>query len=164
MPALAPGAVAPEIALTDLDGRSTTLADALKTGPAIVVFFKISCPTCQFTLPFLQRLYDAYRASNLTFLGISQDASSDTRAFMAEFGLRFRVLIDDRGYPASKAYGLTNVPTVFWIDPEARIRIASVGFSKVDLEKISAHAALAAGMEAQSPFRSGERVPEFKPG
>lgn len=164
MPALAPGAVAPEIALNDLNGKPASLADALKTGPAVVAFFKISCPTCQFTLPFLQRLYESYRGSNLTFLGISQDSSSDTRQFMAEFGIKFRVLIDDRGYAASKAYGLTNVPTVFWIDPDGKIQAASVGFSKVDLEKISADAALTTGKEAKSPFRSGERVPEFKPG
>lgn len=164
MPALAPDAIAPEIALKDLDGKSTSLSEALKSGPVLVAFFKVSCPTCQFTLPFVQRMHEMYGGSKITFLGISQDGPATTRQFMEHFGIRFRVLIDDRGYLASKAYGLTNVPSLFWVEPDGKIRVASVGFSKNDLEKISSQAALTAGEESKSPFHAGERVPEFKPG
>ena len=60
---------------------------------------------------------------------------------MSEFGLKFPVLIDDRGYPASNQYGLTNVPTVFLIAPDGKIQVSAVGFSKPDLEDIAAAAA-----------------------
>ncbi|MGA9882195.1 MAG: TlpA disulfide reductase family protein [Candidatus Acidiferrales bacterium] len=164
MPAPIPGAIAPPIALKDTDAKPATLADALKGGPALVAFFKIGCPTCQFTFPFLQRLFEMYGGSCLTFLGISQDGASDTRVFLEEFGIKFRVLVDERPYPASKAYGLTNVPSLFWINPDGKIHVSSVGFAKDDLDKIAAEAALVAGKDAIPLFQPGERVPNFRPG
>ena len=97
MAALTPGAIAPEIALNDTDGNSIALAEALKHGPVLVAFFKVGCPTCQLTFPFLQRLHGIYGGAKLTLLGISQDTPNDTREFMDEFGIKFRVLIDERG-------------------------------------------------------------------
>ncbi|MGH9738937.1 MAG: peroxiredoxin family protein [Candidatus Acidiferrales bacterium] len=164
MPALAPGAIAPPIALSDTDGKSASLADALKDGPALVAFFKVGCPTCQFTFPFLQRLYEMYGGSGLTFLGISQNAAADTRDFTEEFGVKFRVLVDERPYPASKAYGLTNVPSLFWINPDGKIHISSVGFSKDDLDQFAAEAALVTGKGAKPLFQPGEKIPSFRPG
>ncbi|MDE3109414.1 MAG: TlpA family protein disulfide reductase [Acidobacteriota bacterium] len=164
MAALLSGTVAPEFSLKGVDGKSVSLAETLKNGPALVAFFKVSCPTCQFALPFIQRLHEAYGGANVAFLAVSQDAAADTREFMAEFGLKLPVLLDNDGYVASKSYGLTNVPSLFWIDSDGRVQISSVGFSKADLEKVSAEAARAAGKPVKSIFRLGERIPEFKAG
>jgi peroxiredoxin len=164
MAALSSGTVAPQLTLKDLSGKSVSLAGVLTNGPALVAFFKVGCPTCQFTLPFLQRLYETYGGSNFAFFGISQDSPGDTRQFMHHFGIKFPMLIDDHGYAASKAYGLTNVPTIFWINPDGKIHISSSGFSKNDLEKISSEAALATRNAAKPLFRPGEVVPAFKPG
>jgi peroxiredoxin len=54
MGALSPGKTAPPIALTTVDGTNVSLAEALTKGPVLAAFFKVSCPTCQFTFPFLQ--------------------------------------------------------------------------------------------------------------
>jgi peroxiredoxin len=164
MAALTPGATAPGILLTDLEGKTASLTDALKKGPVLAAFFKVNCPTCQFTFPFLERLYEMYGGGNVTFLGISQNDTRDTRDFLREFGTKFPVLIDDRGYPASNQYGLTNVPSLFWIGADGKIRITSVGFSKADLETIANEAARSTGKPAQPLFKPGEVVPEYKPG
>ncbi len=164
MAALASGTVAPQFALKDLGGKPVSLADVLLNGPALVVFFKVGCPTCQFTFPFVQRLYETYGGSSFAFLGISQDSASDTRAFMHHLGIKLPMLLDDHGYSASKAYGLTNVPTLFWINPDGKIHLSSSGFSKSDLEKLSAEVALATGNTAKPLFRPGEVVPNYKPG
>jgi peroxiredoxin len=164
MAALTAGTAAPAISLKDTQGNSTSLADALKKGPVLAAFFKVNCPVCQFTFPFLERLNEMYGGASVTFLGISQNDARDTRDFMREFGTRFPVLLDDHGYPASNHYGLTNVPTLFWIAPDGKIRISSVGFSKADLEKIAEDAARATGKPAKPLFRPGEVVPDYKPG
>jgi hypothetical protein len=39
-----------------LDGGETTLRDLISNGPALLAFFKVSCPVCQMTLPFLDRI------------------------------------------------------------------------------------------------------------
>ncbi len=164
MAALAPGTTAPAISLKDSNGKTASLADALKKGPVVAAFFKVSCPVCQFTFPFLERLHETYGASGFTLFGISQDDARDTREFMQEFGIKFPVLIDDRGYPASNQYGLTNVPTVFLVSPDGKIKTSAVGFSRADLEDIASEAARASGKPAQVLFRAGEVVPDYKPG
>jgi peroxiredoxin len=164
MATLTTGTTAPPISLKDSQGHSVSLAEALKKGPVVAAFFKVSCPTCQFTFPFLERLYEMYGGANLTFLGISQDGAGDTREFIEEFGIKFPVLIDERGYPASNQYGLTNVPTLFLIAPDGKIKISAVGFSKADLEDVASQAARATGTAAGPLFKPGEVVPDYKPG
>jgi hypothetical protein len=72
--------------------------------------------------------------------------------------------MDGQGYPASNAYGLTNVPTVFLISPDGKVRVSSVGFSKNDLETIAAELAQHTGKPLAPVFLPGEVVPDYKPG
>lgn len=164
MGALAVGEIAPAISLKTTDGKSIKLSDALKKGPVLAAFFKVSCPVCQFTFPFLERMFETYGDSKFTFLGISQDDVAETQEFNTDFGVKFPVLIDEAGYPASNQYGLTNVPTIFLISPDGTIRESSVGFSKSDLERIAAGAARATGKGATALFKPGEVIPDYKPG
>jgi peroxiredoxin len=164
MSALPRGRIAPPISLSDTNGAKLSLAEALKRGPVLAAFFKVNCPTCQFTMPFLERMHQSYRGANFTLLGISQDDARDTRRFCEEYGVQFPALIDERGYPVSNEYGLTNVPTMFWINPDGKIQTASVGFSKTELEEMAAYAAQATGKPAAPLFKPGEVIPETKPG
>lgn len=165
MPALAAGVHAPDINLTTVDGRKFALREALKKGPVVTAFFKVSCPVCQMAFPYIERLYKAYgKSGKLTLVGISQDSASDTQQFNHEFGLTFPVLIDEKGYPASNAYGLTNVPTVFLISPEGEVERSIVSWSKADMEELNRKLAEVSGMKPAALFRAGEQVAEFKPG
>ncbi len=135
MSALSPGKTAPPITLATVDGKKASLADALAKGPVLAAFFKVSCPTCQFTFPFLERMYEMFGGENFTFWAISQNDAEDTREFLEKYGVRFPALLDEKGYPASNQYGLTNVPTAFLIAPDGKIQISSVGFSKAGSRK-----------------------------
>ena len=74
----------------------------------------------------------ANRDSKVSFIGVSQDKAKETEAFMKQFGITFPVALDDpKHYAVSNAYGLTNVPTLFYIEPNAEIEISSVSWSKV---------------------------------
>jgi len=164
MGALSRGKTAPPISLVDAGGKKQSLEVALKHGPVLAAFLKVSCPTCQFTVPFLERLYQSYGGPNFTLLGVSQDNARDTREFCEEYGVQFPVLIDEHGYPVSNEYGLTNVPSMFWINPDRQIQISSVGFSRADLEKMALQAAHAVNKPAAPLFKPGEVIPETKPG
>lgn len=164
MAALPAGAKAPAFALQSADGKTLNLADALKKGPVVAAFFKVSCPTCQFSAPFLERLHETYGGEKFTLWGISQDDAQDTRDFLREFDVEFPALIDDHGYAVSNQYGITNVPSVFLISQDGAIQESSVGFSKKDLEQIAAAAAKATSTPPTSFFKPGEVVPDFKPG
>jgi peroxiredoxin len=166
MPALEAGVHAPDIELQDTEGGRFSLQEARKRGPVVAAFFKVSCPVCQLALPYLDRIFKAYgKSGKFTFLGVSQDNASDTKAFNRQFGVSFPVLLDPAGkYPASNAYGLTNVPTVFLISPEGEIEFSTVSWSKADVEQLVRRLANISDMPVEPIFRSGEKVPEFKPG
>lgn len=158
------GNKAPDFELPDLDGKSVSLHQALKRGPVVAAFFKVSCPVCQFTFPFLERLFKSYASDRTTFWAISQDDSRDTRDFCAEYGVTFPALIDDDGFPVSNDYGLTNVPTFYLIAPDGSVQVDSVGFGKKALEKISNELARFLGRPSAPVFKPGEVVPDSKPG
>ncbi len=158
------GHQAPAFALNGTNGHPFSLADALRKGPVVAAFFKITCPVCQFAFPFLERLYKAYGDEHLSFWGISQDDARDTKEFCKEFGITFPALLDEDGYPVSNQYGLTNVPTVFLIAPDGKVRVSSVGFSKADLEKISSELAFYLEWPPAPVFHPDEVIPDYKPG
>ena len=159
------GNMAPGFSLKSLDGKEYSLHDLFQRGPVVAAFFKISCPVCQFTFPFLERLYKRYGGDGVSFLGISQDDARDTRDFAKEFSVTFPMLLDDEdGYIVSNAYGLTSVPTIFLIDTEGTVKVSSTGFDKKDLETIAAELAQRRKIALAPLFRPDEVVPINKPG
>jgi peroxiredoxin len=148
---LAEGATAPDFSLGDW-----TLAGALKNGPLLLAFFKISCPTCQLAFPFLQRLAGAARGA-LQIAAISQDDRTGTEQFHRRFGISLPTLLDPPPYAASSLYGIRNVPTLYLIEPGGSVSMAVTGFSKAHFERL--------GERFGAPvFRAGEAVPAFRPG
>ena len=152
----AAGAKAPQFRLSTLDGSTRSLQELLAGGPALLAFYKISCPVCQLTVPYLERLA---AGSSLQVIGISQDDAKATHGFMNRFGLTFTTLLDlgDEDYPASNAFGITSVPSLFLIESDGVISRSIAGFSKRDFEDIGARAGV-------SPFGADDHVPEWKAG
>lgn len=161
---IAAGGIAPGFSLKALDGKEYSLGKLLQSGPVVAAFFKISCPVCQFTFPFLERLYKRYGAGNVAFLGISQDNAADSRDFARQFGVTFPILLDEKGYPVSNAYALTSVPTIFLIDTDATVKVSCMGFTKQDLEAIARDLAERRNIALAPLFAPNEDIPAHKPG
>jgi len=165
MSALTAGTKAPEFKLKTLDGKPFSLSETLADGPVVLAFFKVSCPVCQYAFPFLERLHKAYQQKGYTLVGVSQNDAKDTVAFNKEFGVTFPVLLDDtRSYPVSNAYGLTNVPTLFWIAQDGGIEVSSVGWVKAEFEEISRRMAGAGKIAPAAIFKPGDNVRDFQAG
>lgn len=165
MAALPAGTKAPEINLPSLDGSRLSLQTALKQGPVLAAFYKVSCPVCQYTFPYLERLHKVYGDKKITIVGISQDSQRDTAAFVKEYGITFRNLLDDpNGYVVSNAYGLTNVPTLFLVGQNGQIEITSVGWVRQEVEDVNRKLAAAQQTPPSPIFQSGEDVTDFRAG
>lgn len=147
---------APDFRLEDIHGQVRSLKDDLQNGPVLVALFKVSCPVCQYTFPFLERLS---KSTNMQVIGISQDGADATAKFRKEFGITFPTLIDPakRGYAASNDFGITNVPSMFLVQPDGEISMAWSGWSKRDMEALG-------GIAGVKPFSRGEKVPDWKAG
>jgi peroxiredoxin len=165
MAALTVGTKAPDFELKAMDGRRFVLHEELVHGPLVLAFFKVSCPTCQYAFPFLERLERAYGHQGVRLIGVSQDDPRHTADFTKEFGVTFPVLLDDRDtYPASNAYGLTNVPSIFWIAQDGKIEVSSVGWVKADFTEISRKMAESGKIAPATLFQQREDVRDFRAG
>jgi peroxiredoxin len=165
MAALTAGAKAPEFELKAMDGKRFVLREELAQGPVVLAFFKVSCPVCQYAFPFLERLERAYGHQDARIIGVSQNDLKQTAAFIKEFGVTFPVLLDDtETYPVSNAYGLTNVPSVFWIALDGEIEVSSVGWVKADFEEVSRKLAKAQNIPPAPVFKPGDDVRDFRAG
>ncbi len=151
---------APNFVLKSPEGDEISLS-ALK-GYKLLVFYKITCPTCQLTLPFVQKLFESYGHA-VRFLGISQDGEEETRRFAQDYGLTFPQLIDYPDYPASLSYDVQVVPTLYLVDEEGRIDFVLESFVKSSLEELSEKLADLAGSEV-NPLFEDVSVPPFKAG
>jgi len=150
------GTRAPEFRLARLGGGEVALADLLADGPALFAFFKVSCPICQMTLPFLDRIH---AGSALRVYGISQNDEPDTREFAQQYGLRFPMLLDseDNCFPASNAYGISHVPTTFLVEPDGMVGRVIEGWIKQEILWLGARVSV-------NPIGADNRVPEWKAG
>jgi len=130
-------------------GRSFTNRSSLGSDPAVK-----GVSSTRGELPHSVRL-----------IGISQNDAKETAAFIREFGVTFPVLLDDaRSYVVSNAYGLTNVPSIFYVAQDGNIEVSSVGWMKADFEDVSRRMAEAGRMAPAVMFRPGEDVRDFQAG
>jgi peroxiredoxin len=157
---LSAGAKAPSFTLADLQGNQRSLMQVLERGPVLLAIYKISCPTCQLTMPYLQRITAASIANPLQVVAISQDGEIGTARFMETYGLSMPTLLDreEDGYAVSNAFGITHVPSLFLVEQDRTISLASAGFNRHDLEAIGQRAL------GGSLFRQEDHVPEWKAG
>mgnify|MGYP000873572177 CR=1 FL=1 len=149
------GHTAPDFQLETVEGGRRSLDSILAEGPALVAFYKVSCPTCQLTLPYLERL----RGGSFQIFTICQDEADRAQEFGDVFDVHLPNLLDKAGdgYPVSNAYGITHVPAMFLIEPDRRISWTWTGFHKRELESLAQRA-------GKPIFRPDDRVPESKYG
>ncbi|HWR37537.1 MAG TPA: TlpA disulfide reductase family protein [Clostridia bacterium] len=165
MAALPPGVLAPDFKLPTMDGTEFSLTEALRTGPVILAFFKISCPVCQYAFPLYERLARQLKGTGVGVIGVSQDSLEDTASFMREFGITFTVALDDTtSYKVSNGYGLTNVPTMFEISPDGQVEATVVGWSRSDVEALHRKYVNADDALTVPLFQASERLENFKAG
>ena len=160
MAALSPGSPFPDVALRDRSGQPAPTSD----GEALYVVFKTTCPTCELTWPYLERLRQAAGPDGLKVIAISQDDHQKTSAFNRRLGSRVETLYDPPPYEASDRLGVTVVPTFFRVGPDGRVAETSVGFARDRLEGYARRASALAGRPYQDFFRPEDSAPAVRPG
>jgi peroxiredoxin len=165
MTVLTAGAKAPEIKLKTTAGEEFSLHAETAKAPVVAAFFKVGCPTCQYTFPFLERVHKAYPRDRVRVVGISQDDAAATAEFAKEYKLTFPILLDElKKYPASNAYQLINVPSTFVIGKDGKVELTTIGWVKDEFEQLNEAVARATGIPPAQIFKYGEAVKDFKAG
>jgi len=160
---LTTGNKAPAFELKGEDGSPRVFKAQAGEPLVLLAFYKDTCPVCQFTLPFLERIYQGVKGK-LTFWAVSQDDAPKAKGFARDHGLSFPQAIDKPGYPVSNAYGIRTVPTTFLIEPGGKILKIIEGFARKDLEDLARDLGKLVGVPAPAVFKPGDDAPALRPG
>ncbi len=120
------GEPAPELGLTDLEGRTWTLDDA---GERLVWvnFWATSCEPCRTEMPAMQRLAEAY-ADELLILGVDWGEDPNVvRDFVDRYDVRYPILLDPTLETFYRWASTDGLPRHYFIGPEGTILREIVG-------------------------------------
>jgi thiol-disulfide isomerase/thioredoxin len=137
-PGFAPAGDGGSPRLTDLEGRTVTLAD-YRGRPVWITFWATYCHACQLEEPDLRRVYASHVRDDLVVLAI--DVGEDpgvVRRYVEEHRLPWTVVIDGEGSAVS-AYGAIGTPTHYFVDRQGIIR--SRAFGALSHDEMEAHIA-----------------------
>ena len=160
MAALDPGTPFPPITFRDETGAPV----AAPRGETLYAIFKTTCPTCELTWPYLERIRRIGDGQGLSILAVSQDDAAKTDDFAARTGSRLETAYDPKPWPASDALGLTTVPTLFRVGADGVVAETIVGFDRERLRALAHRAATLAGKPPAELLRPEDNVPAVKPG
>ncbi len=103
---LAVGSLAPDAALTGLDGKPVSLGADLKKQPTVLIFYRGSwCPYCNMHLAQLQTVEPQLKQMGYQILAVTPDKPEDLRKTMDKHKLGY-TLLSDSDARAMRAYGV----------------------------------------------------------
>ena len=160
---LAPGATAPTFKLLDGERTPRSLTELTTNGPALLVFFKTSCPTCRLAFPVIGELERRY-GDAVPVVAVTQTDLATTTPWLAENGFAGLVLDDERDrFQVSNAYGVRSVPTLILVD-DGLVVATSEGWDRDRMNRWAADLGAATGRPAPPVSVDGDGRPVYKPG
>ncbi|MFZ5504315.1 MAG: TlpA family protein disulfide reductase [Pseudomonadota bacterium] len=124
---VAPSAPAPDFTLRSLDGPNLRLQE--QRGKVVLLnFWATWCGPCREEMPQLNKLFERFRPSGFTLLGVNVDEDSRNAAGIAgQLGVKFPVLLDSDKRVA-KLYDLSAMPSTVLIDRDGKVRYLHRGY------------------------------------
>lgn len=134
---------------------------AFGEGPRGLLFYKVTCPTCQLVAPTMRVFEDVFPGR---IVGIGQDPEEDLARFTREYAMEIRSIEDAPPFPLSDAYGVVSVPTLFLVGEEGRLMESVGAWDRTGFNRVAARIAELTGAEPVEVSSVGDGLPDFKPG
>ena len=134
----------------------------LRGRPTVLWFYKVTCSTSQLAAPKAEILAEAYPDS---VVGVGEDPPQALEAFSEQFGMpSLRSVPDLEPFPASNAYDIDSVPTMFLVDADGRIDDVVQSWDREGYNRVSARLAELTGAGFVEISNESDGLPAFKPG
>jgi cytochrome c biogenesis protein CcmG/thiol:disulfide interchange protein DsbE len=118
---------APAFALPDLDGKIWNFPQDFQSQVVVVRFWADWCPFCAPEMRDIEPIYQELRDQGLRVLAVNVRQDRETAArFIAKLGISYPVLLDEDGALA-RQYGVTGLPTSYFIDRSGRLHNRILG-------------------------------------
>jgi peroxiredoxin len=118
---------APDLSLTDLDGRPASLAD-YRGKVVLVNLWATWCPPCKEEMPALETFYRKHAGDGFAIVAVNDgDPTSDVVQFVKDYKLTFPVWLDPTYIATEKAFKTMNLPSSFVIGRDGKIVLSWVG-------------------------------------
>lgn len=145
--------------------KSLRFEELVAKGPVLLVFVKEGCPTCRYTLPFLERMYQSYPQSRVSLVVIAQEEASVASKMVHNFGIPTTPLLSDpEPFTVSEQYELSFVPTFFYVGQDRIVERVFESFDREELLSLNETVAHANELPPRPLFGEEEEVPPFRPG
>ena len=124
------GKPAPDFKGASPFGKPVSLSAFRGKVPTVLTFWSIYCTTCVEEMAGLQRLYGKYGPGGIAVVAVNEDADVgvervkaflDRSAATPDGKFTYDILFDGKG-DVLRAYGVTSLPTLFFIDREGTVR------------------------------------------
>ncbi|MCS6999283.1 MAG: redoxin domain-containing protein [Candidatus Kapabacteria bacterium] len=122
-----------DVVLTTLDGRKIKLGD-LKGKVVVLDFWATWCGPCRISMPYMQQLYEKYQGNkDVEILLVNcwervDDRVAHVKKYLANNpNFTFPVALDLRD-EAVAGFGVTGIPTKFYLDRNGVVQFKEVGF------------------------------------
>ena len=134
---------------------------ASQPGPHALLFYKVTCPTCQMAAEPMARFEEAYPGR---LVGVGQDPADALEAFSATYGLSFASRPDLPPYETSDAYGIEHVPTLVVVDGGGHVSDVVESWDRDAVNRASATLAGFLGAMPATISDPSDGLPAFRPG
>ena len=140
------GQKAPDFTLTDITGKQHKLSD-YRGKDVMLIFWATWCGPCIIEIPHLIALRNLIGDNKLAMLAISNENPALVKQFVADKKINYTVFSTDTFSMPTPFNTITSIPCSFFIDPNGKIKLATVGTLSLGGIK----AILQAPLEVNSP-------------
>jgi len=117
----------PDVSLRTLEGKPLSFSE-LKGKVVLVNFWATFCVPCQWEMPLMENLYQAYKAKGFVVMAISLDpeGAAVVGPFVKQLKLTYPVLLD-QSLQGARQFGIRGLPATYLIGRDGLIKGATFG-------------------------------------
>ena len=128
---------APDFHVTDYEGNQVKLSDYFGK-PIVLNFWASWCPPCKSEMPDFNEAYQEHEEIQFLMVNLTdggRETVDSAKEHVESNGFSFPVLFDTE-YEAASAYGISSIPSTYFLDKEGNLIAVAVGaIDKETLEK-----------------------------